>query len=487
MPPSQKKYNHRLYHIVAQTITAHRMFQAGDALLVGVSGGPDSVALLHVLYRLAERFAVKLGIAHLNHCLRQNESDRDEQFVLSLAERLTLPCFCKKVNVPEYRKTRRLSLEEASRQVRYQFFQETAQQHRFGKIVLAHHRDDNAELTLMYLFRGSGPLGLAGIPPVRGNIVRPLINVSKDMIIDFLDSKQLPYISDKSNQDRRFVRNRIRHDLLPALKQAYNPKIIRTVARTASILRDEEGWIEKTLEPVYHELISQTAPGTVGMSARQVKKHDAAVQRRVIRKAISTVKGDLRRIAFQHIESAIRLICNGPSSGRIDLPGKIRIAREYDRVEIVKENFNLREAAAKPDTAGHNGTASFEYAITVPGVLFVKEIELKIEFSETVLKKSLDLSLCGQRATYFDMSKLRFPMILRNVRPGDRFKPLGLNGTQKLKKFFINNKIPRSTRKKCPVLLSEGKVVWVVGHCIDDRVKVVASTQKVLKAELLLA
>lgn len=487
MPPSQKKYKHSLYQTVVQTINVHRMLQAGDALLVGVSGGPDSVALLHVLHRLSDRFAVKLGIAHLNHCLRQNESDRDEQFVVSLADRLTLPCFYKKVNVTEYRQKHRLSLEEASRRVRYQFFQETAQQHRFGKIALAHHREDNAELIMMYLFRGSGPLGLAGIPPVRENIVRPLINVSRDIIIDFLESENLPYISDQSNQDRRFVRNRIRHDLLPVLQRAYNPQIIRTVTQTASILRHEEDWIEKTLKPLYHELISRTAPGTVSMSVRQIKNHHVAVQRRAIRKAISTVKGDLRRIAFHHIDSAIRLICNGPSAGHIDLPGKIRILREYDQIEIVKENLNLRKTAAKPDIAGNTGTTSFEYVITEPGVLFVKEIERKIEFSEIVLKKSLDLSLCGQHAAYLDMSKLCFPMILRNVRPGDRFKPLGLNGTQKIKKYFINNKIPRPTRKKCPVLLSEDKIVWVAGHCIDDRFKVISSTQKVLKAELLLA
>ena len=195
------------------------MVQNGDAVLVAVSGGADSVALVYILLELAPQYSFRMAIAHLNHCLREKESDRDEAFVASLAKKLELPFYIGREDVLRYQKRHRLSLEDAARQVRYRFYDSIAAKYGYGKIALGHHADDNAELVLMNLLRGSGPLGLSGIPPVRDNrIVRPLINLRRSEIMDYAAVKKLDYVTDSSNWNLKFHRNKIRARLIPQLK-----------------------------------------------------------------------------------------------------------------------------------------------------------------------------------------------------------------------------------------------------------------------------
>lgn len=484
MSPAKTKTHHKLFHTVLQTIDAHHMFIAGELVLVGVSGGPDSIALLHILNSLRNSLPLKLGLAHLNHRLRADDADRDEAFVKSLADRLGLPFYHESIDVARYQQKHRLSLEEAARQVRYRFLNKIAKAHHYTKIALGHHQNDNAEQFLMALLRGSGPLGLAGIPPVRDNIVRPLIHVHRKLILNFLAAEKLPYTEDRSNQDLRFLRNRIRCNLLPELKQHYNPNIIRTISRAASILWSEEEWIETTLDPLYQDLLVMDDSATVCFSARQFADQHLAVQRRTVREAIRRVKGNLRRINFRHVNAVLRLIQVVPSAGQIDLPGKIRIIKEYDRVQILKVKRTLRNTSKITNA---NTQLSFEYSIPGPCTLFLKEINQTVAFSEIKVEKTVCWRNPESAITFIDKDKIQYPLTLRNSRPGDRFQPLGLNGTQKLKKFFINNKIPRSARAACPVLLSRDRIICIIGQRIDERVKVSATTQTILKAELLLA
>ncbi len=463
------------------------MFQSGDSVLVGVSGGPDSVALLHVLKRLTPRYSLNLIVAHLNHGLRRKASDTDADFVADLADQLNLRCIIRKLDVREYRQRCKLSLEEASRVLRHRFIQQAAEEHAINRIALGHHQDDNAELMLMYFFRGSGPLGLAGIPPIRGNIVRPLIHTSRSDILSFLKAERIRYVSDASNQDMRFLRNRIRLELLPDLKKNYNPLVTQAITRSAQVLRDENDWIEAMLEPIYQQSLSKSADGRTMLRVNDIRRFHVAVLRRLVRKALCEIKGDLRRISFRHITAIVRLILTGPARGRLDIPGGIRVYRSENIIYFLRDDGRRKRAERGTNFTAHDSPANFEYLISGPGTFFVKELDQRIRFSEGTLKKSLDLTRSGQHTVYFDMDKLRFPLVLRNFRPGDRFNPLGIKGTQKLKKFFINSKIPRSGRKACPLLLSEGNIVWVVGHRISDRVKIEPSTRRYFKGELLLA
>lgn len=485
MKVSEKDFSHTVLRKVENTVTTHGMLKQDDSVLIGVSGGPDSVALLHVLRLLTPRFSLTVGVAHLNHCLRGHASDKDAEFVKSIAERLNLPCYIHKEDVRTYQIENRLSPEEAGRRIRYAFLNTVARTNRFNRIALGHHADDNAELVLMNLLRGSGPTGLSGIPPVRdGKIIRPLIKIRRSEIIHFLNQNRLRYISDSSNQEMRYLRNSVRHRLIPMLQKGYNPKIPETLNRLSSIMRSEEAWIEDVIHPLFESSVSTAQNDHINFSVSVLRRFHAAAQRRIIRKGISKIKGDLRRIAFAHIDDVIRLLNKEPAHGSLDLPGGIRIRRIRDELYISKEKRALRRLDTKND---HFQPPVFEYEITAPESVFIKEIHARIDFTEMNIQDIPDVRCAGQYTVFFDKDTVNFPMILRNFRQGDRFRPLGLGGTQKLKKFFIDRKIPRDERVKCPILLSRGKIIWVAGHRIDESVRLTSSTRTVLKVELFLA
>ena len=461
------------------------MLKPEDSVVIGVSGGPDSVALFHMLFKIAPRYSFRLGVAHLNHCLRQNDSDKDAEFVESLAATFDLPCYVRKRDTRRYQRENRLSLEEAARCVRYEFLDEIAQTYQYNKIALGHHADDNAELLLMNLFRGTGTLGLSGIPPKRDEkIIRPMIRLRRSDIIDFLDQNRLKYVLDRTNADTRHLRNRVRHDLIPVLQKAYNPNISDTLNRLSTIIRSEEEWIEDMIQPFFEKAALCILGNRIELSVPVLSRYHKALKRRVIRMALAKVKGDLRRIGFVNIDSVIDLLMKKSSFGKIDLPAGIRIRRDRDTIQV------FRSQERGPDDHRDNDqwdAFSFEYQIEKFEPIFVKEINAHIRFSEIGIEDMTDYRCTGQHANFFDKDALNLPMVLRNFRPGDAFRPLGVSGTQKLKKFFIDKKVPRRERLKCPILLSCGKIVWVVGHRIDESVKVTPATKNVLKVELLLA
>ncbi|MBW2179625.1 MAG: tRNA lysidine(34) synthetase TilS [Deltaproteobacteria bacterium] len=516
-----------LFQSAKKTISAFGMIQKGDAILVGVSGGPDSVALLHTLRFLAPDVSFTLGIAHLNHCLRGNDSDDDARFVLSLCEKLDLPCYMAKENVLAYKKQHGLSLEEAARRVRYEFYYNTAKTNAFNKIALGHHQEDNAELILMHLFRGSGPLGISGIPPIRKlkenniRIIRPFIELSKTQIIDFLRKNNIEYVTDKSNLEPSHLRNNIRNDLLPLLKTTYNPKIIETLNRLSSIVRSEEKWMDDIIVPLFEQMVTCLENGRIALCVSDLSQLTIAAQRRIIRKAIREIKGNIRRITFTHVDSIIALAKDGPNQSSLDFPDRIRALKDGNELLILQEIKPLRDLTNKEnntissvyeykidnplgdDPAGNNPVDNDPVrdvdntdSSAIPGEsfqnrkpksIFIKEINAHLKFAEIRIHDLSDVKRTGQQSAFFDYDRLNFPLVLRNFMPGDRFTPMGMSGTQKVKKYFIDHKIPKNMRADIPVLLSNGKIIWVVGHRIDETVKVTSTTRNVLKAELFLA
>lgn len=491
LPKDSKNYrikNHVL-RTVERTITTHAMFQQNDHVLVGVSGGSDSVALLHVLFELAPRYDLQLGIAHLNHGLRGKEADADAEFVSSLAKKFDLPCYIQKRNIRQFQAAGKLSLEEAARRVRYTFYHQVAEKNGFNKIALGHQANDNAEHMLMYLFRGSGPLGLSGIPPIRdGKIVRPLIRLTTSEIKNYLAVTGADYVTDRTNTDPQFIRNRIRHQLLPILTASYNPKLIVSLNRLADIMRTEEQWMNDAIRPIFDAVVVSKEAGNLTFSALDLNRIQLAVRRRIIRMAVEAVKGDLRRINFNHIESLLKLLEKGRSCGHLDLPGCISARREGDVLFISrgKSDRQLRRL-------GHDGRQNyfFKYMIPEPGfkpaTIHIPEAGVQLKFSKTRVENIPDIRKTGQQVAFFDMNRLAFPLTVRNFEPGDRFTPLGMVGTQKVTDFFINQKIPRCSRDRCPILLSRDKIIWIAGHRIGDSVKVTETTGDILKAELFLA
>ena len=475
----------KILDTVRETISVHRMFHRGDSVLVAVSGGADSVALVHVLLTLAVEYSLRPAIAHLNHCLRGSDSDRDAEFVRAIARQLGVPIYVETKDVFAFHQSRRLSLEEAGRRIRYDFFDALSAKYGFDKIALGHHSDDNAELVLLNLLRGSGPLGLSGIAPVRaGKIVRPLIHLRRSEIIQYLAERKLPYVMDASNSDPAFMRNKIRHHLIPALQTAYNPRIIETLNRLGEILRAEDQWFDDALKPVLEQCVSFRADQKISLALPDFNKLSKAVRRRVIRKAILSVKKDLRRITLLHVDAILNLIENGRVSGRLNLPDGILVVRNTRELTILKTNKNGK----RPDgRIFQTASTDYQYAVPAMGTFLIKEADVSIALCEIDADDLPDFKETGARIAFFDLDRLHFPLLVRNLRPGDRFSPLGVNGTQKVKKYLINHKIPAAQRRKCPLLLSGDHIIWLAGHRIDNAVKVSPQTRRVLKAELLLA
>ncbi len=481
MPVLPIGYN-KLYETAKQTVTTCKMLEPNDSVMVGVSGGPDSVALLHFLLLLSSPFSLKLAVAHLNHCLRREESDNDAEFVASLARKLNLPFYVQKVDVAQYRKEKKLSMEEAARCVRYDFYQSVVTKNGYNRIALGHNYDDNAEQVLMNILRGSGPLGSSGIPPVRDHwIIRPLIQVTRFEIIKFLDQRGLKYRLDGSNLDPKYMRNSVRLHLIPLLKSSYNPKIIDALNRFGSIAKSEEEWTEKITDELFEKTVLKTEANGVTLSVSRINTVHLAAQRRIIRKAIERVKGDLRRIGFVHTKSVIRLVQKGPLDGRLDLPDCIKVRRKGDELVFSRGTMGTRNRHSEP---GSVRIISFEYTIKRPQNIFIKEIDAYMKFSEMDIKDLPDLRRTGQRKAFFDKDCVNFPLVVRNFRPGDRFQPLGMKGRKKLKNFFIDMKLPGKDRIKCPLLLDRGEIIWVAGHRIADPVKITSSTRKVIKIQM---
>ncbi|MBU1195511.1 MAG: tRNA lysidine(34) synthetase TilS [Proteobacteria bacterium] len=330
--------------IIQATLCEFNMLARNDAVLAAVSGGPDSVALIRALMAFREEYGLRLGVVHLNHQLRKDAALRDQEFVRKLAATLDLPFYTEQMDVKTYARTNRLSIETAGRKLRYQFFEKTAQNEGYCKIATGHHKDDNAEQVLMNLLRGSGPKGLSGIPPVRGDtFIRPLIRVSKLQIRQFLEACEQPFVTDESNTDLHYLRNKIRHQLIPHLQEEYNPEIVDALDRLSHILRQEETlWKKQTIQQLNQCVIKKTSQQLI-LSKPQMKKMDQAILQRVFRMAIKQIKSDLNRISHTHINDCIQFCFNPSAGSSLDLPGRIRVYKTQDTIEIKKEDAPLRE------------------------------------------------------------------------------------------------------------------------------------------------
>ena len=350
---SQKKDS--LVARVYDTVQAHGMLLPGDVVLAGVSGGPDSVALLGILKDLTQQLSLNIGVAHLNHCLRGKESDRDEAFVRDLAAFHGLPLHVQQTDVATCARESRKSIEEAARDVRYAFYRKIATHHGYNRVALGHNSDDNAEQVLMNLLRGSGPRGLMGIPPMRDNwIIRPLIRVSRQEILAFLAHGCQPFVLDSSNEDTRYFRNRIRHELLPSLIKDYNPEIKSALNRLSIVVASEEAWMEgETRETLSHHL-ERLNNREVRFQRDFFATLPVALARRVIRGAIKEVKGNLRRITFDHIDDILALMAGNTGHKNLDLPQGIRITLTKRWLYVTRSIKPLRHLGPLHQSGGNN-------------------------------------------------------------------------------------------------------------------------------------
>jgi tRNA(Ile)-lysidine synthase len=452
---------------VRATISRYNMIQPGDLVVVAVSGGPDSVCLLHILHELKDELAAHLFVAHFDHGLRPAEDDWETAFVRGLAGSLKLPFETAKARL--LAKKAPGSTEEAARNARYAFLERVRKKRKAQKIALGHNLNDQAETILMRLLRGSGPSGLTGIPPCRdGSIIRPLIEIERPEIEKYLKAKNLFSITDSSNLRTDYLRNKIRLEFMPILEQ-HQPRLAHIFGRTAEILRDEDDYLQRIAEAWLEKAVTEYSEGSYELSIASFLDLPVALRRRATRLLIGMVKKDLRRITWDHIEAIQKLAVAENPQAVLKFPGGIEVRRTYDRLSFLQ----------KPKKE----SSPFCYALDGPGPYKIREIGRTLFMEEIKAKKGL--SLRGSKWTaFFNAEMLHFPLTLRTFRPGDRFIPFGMRGHKKIKNFFVDLKIPMDERRSTPILCCDDTPVWVCGFRIDDRFKVTPETTKVLKFTL---
>ena len=485
-------------------ILRHAMIKNGETVLVAVSGGADSLALLYGLHALRSQLNCQLHVAHLNHCLRP-DADADADFVQQHAAHLELSCTIQRTDVPCLVKQWKLSVEAAARRARYQFFEEICAQIGATKVALGHHRDDTAETVLMNLFRGSGSTGLKGIAPVRDfrfsgaackpklavKSIRPLSEFTRQQIDTFLASTGLVPRQDSTNTDTRYFRNRIRHELIPRLESDYNPNVKVGLSRTADVLGAESEYLDTVAREVLEicrvrdpdRVKALATAESVVLDRAKFRQFHIAVQRRVLRLGFFEMLEDMGDLYFEHCEAMLSLVEGNTPNAVLALPNGLRFRRVYQYLL-----FEVNTSSRSPLPVQ---TESFTYPLAVPGNTFIAALntEITAELGDIPSGETLTLP-DGRFEAIFDYEKVSgafadppseaFPLTVRNRRQGDRFQPYGMRGTKKIKDFLIDAKVPRYERDRIPMLVRGDEILWIVGYTTSDPFKIHPSTRQYL-------
>ncbi len=458
------------------SVLAGGLLRPGDSVLAACSGGPDSTALLYLLLELSRDIPFAVSVAHFNHRLRA-QAAADERFVQNMALALELPYYAGRADVRASARRLGIGIEEAGRRLRYAFLERAATEAGAAKIATGHNRDDQAETVLMRLLRGTGPTGLAGIPDVRdGSIIRPLLGLGRDEILDYLRDRKLPWRTDDSNRDERFLRNKIRHKLVPYLKKNFAPAVVRSLARLASISRDEDEFLEQAARTAAGRVLARES-GVSFLEAKALRKLHPAIARRVVRLFLRSMKGDLNDVSFDDVE-AVRGLEDG---GIIPLSKALVLERRRGRIG----RRNARCPVPRPYLLLWDGRG--DLPISAAGWKY------KGRFGGPAAARTFleSFSSGGGRRTgriagdaagcVLDAANLESPLIVRNRRPGDRYRPCGAPGAKNLKEILRAKGVPEDERDLRPVFVSGTTIVWVQGLPASDQYKVSARTKKILR------
>jgi tRNA(Ile)-lysidine synthase len=481
---------------VRSTIVRYQLIGPGDIVVVGVSGGPDSLCLLHVLHALAPELGACLHVAHLHHGLRGADADADAAFVADIAEAWGLTCSVEQADVAALASQTSAALEEAAREARYTFLGRLAGEVGAQAVAVGHNADDQAETVLMHFLRGSGLAGLRGMQPksafprpqliidncqlpiVNSRLIRPLLFVPRADILAYCAEHGLEPRYDRSNEDTTFFRNRLRHELLPLL-EGYNPQIGRILSQSAAVLAGDYELLRSDLLDAWPQVLVQESAGRLVLDLAAWRRLPTALQRSVLREAIQRLRASLRNVNYVHVDNAFWLLHEGRAGDRMTLPAGLELVVGYDRFAV--------------------GNAGIELPVNDLPQMDVEWLALPVSGTLDLAGWQVDLTLLAAAdlppgwqenadpwQAWLDANALGPAPALRTRCEGDRFQPLGMADRSKLlAELFTNSKIPAPARNRWPLLVATtGDIAWVCGLRIDERARITAATEQVLHVRL---
>lgn len=435
------------------------MIQSGDNVLIGLSGGSDSVFLLTVLNKLAPILNISIGAAHLNHCIRGDEALRDENFAKEICNNLNIKFHSKKADIPFISKRDKISEESAGRQERYMFFDNLCMEYGYNKIAVAHNMNDSVETILINMIRGCSLSGLEGISPVNENIVRPIIEIEKKDIENYLTENKIEYCIDSTNNGNDYTRNKVRHQIIPSML-GINKSALKTIFRNSFIIKEDNEFLNdyaKNINCIDFDKKSIT------IDREKLSKQSKVIRKRILLLAIEKFCGNSMNIAQKHLEILSGELKTGE---KYDMPNDLTVIVSYDKIYLQcknKKNHNINETEIYP-----NGK-------------FVISDNMIVETS--FAKK--DINYKDKNCIYIDYSKIKDKLLIRQKKDGDTIIPYGMTGSKKLKQLFNDLKIPSEKRGEIPILTDGDATVAVIPYRVSDLYKVTEESRQILKIQLI--
>ncbi|MDT8715752.1 tRNA lysidine(34) synthetase TilS [Clostridium sp. 19966] len=463
---------------VINFIDKNSMLAQGDKVVVALSGGPDSICLIDILNKLKGKYDIELFAAHLNHCLRGEEADADEQYAKEFCSERNIAFYSKRVDINKLVKEKNISSETAGRQARYEFFNELKDKIGAQKIAIAHNSNDQAETLLMRLIRGSGIEGMNGIKPVRDSIyIRPILILNRNEIESYCEENQLKPRIDKTNYENIYNRNKIRLELIPYIQENFNKDIVSTLNRFSYLISVDDEFINDQVNKKFNNLCEKANNSIIIKNS--VKNEKEAITSRIIRKAITSLIGSTNDIEMINVYDVMKLFELGTGK-KVDLPRGLVAENVYGQIHIYlkgkegkgKHYDNMMEIASKEELVEGYEKSFYSEQFNLNISLRVINSSEKLNFSKDSLTK------------YFDCDKIRSNIVMRYRKEGDRFTPYGMTGSKKLKDLFIDLKIPKTERENIPLICIDNDIAWVVGYRVSNNFIISKTTKNVLELKV---
>jgi tRNA(Ile)-lysidine synthase len=471
-----------MFNKVHNYIKEHNMLEKGDRIVIGVSGGADSVCLFHVLFRLVDEYNLKLFVVHVNHGIRKIDADLDEAYVKELCDQRNVTFRSLKVDVKKIGKRDGLSEEEAGRLIRYEEFYRCYEENKCNKIAIAHNKNDNAETILFHLFRGSGMKGLSGILPVRDEIIRPLLGIERIEIEHYLKEKEIKYCNDYTNETDDYSRNRIRHHILGYAKDYINVRATNNIVHAGNQIREVYKFLEKNIDLEFDKTVTFHEKETAyEIDIHRLMLQDTIIQRGIVRKIFYLLAGKLKDVEFDHTDLVLSLMKKQVGK-RLNMPYGITALRGYSGITMFQNKENNWKGAYNEGVANVTPIALNELSETLLEVLipgFNKTIGVKL----INYKKNMIIPQNGC-TKWFDYDKIKNTVLIRTRAAGDFIEIDGKGSKKKIKSFFIDEKIPREERDYKLLVADGSHIMWIIGSRISEGYKVNEETKVILEISL---